>query len=76
MLTAEDELVWARERFRADCAARAIRTYMEASEHTKVRNTPVGPSGPIPLLDTKLLVTSKVYYSPSLCLLPTLTQFC
>jgi hypothetical protein len=31
MLTAEDELVWARERFRADCAARAIRTYQEAS---------------------------------------------
>ena len=30
MLTAEDELVWARERFRADCAAWAIRTYLEA----------------------------------------------
>ncbi len=30
MLTAEDELVWARERFRADCAARAIHTYQEA----------------------------------------------
>ncbi len=26
MLTAEEVLVWARERFRADCAARAIRT--------------------------------------------------
>ena len=24
MLTVEDELVWARERFRADCATRAI----------------------------------------------------
>lgn len=82
MLTADEELVWARERFRADCAARAIRTYLEASVPAhdgpipKVRNTPVGPAGPIPPLDTKLLVTSKVYYSPSLCLLPTLTQFC
>ncbi len=82
MLTAEDELVWARERFRADCAVRAIRTYLEASVPAhdcpipKVRNSPVGPAGPIPPLDTKLLVTSKVYYSPSLCLLPTLTQFC
>jgi hypothetical protein len=82
LLTAEDELVWARERFRADCAARAIRTYLEASVPAhdgpipKVRYTPVGPAGPIPPLDTKLLVTSKVYYSPSLCLRPTLTQFC
>jgi hypothetical protein len=81
-LSAEDELVWARERFRADCAARAIRTYLEASVPAhdgpipKVRNTPVGPAGPIPPLDTKLLVTSKVYYSPSLCLRPALTQFC
>ncbi len=30
MLTAEDELVWAREQFRADCAARAIRTCQDA----------------------------------------------
>ncbi len=82
ILTAKDELVWARERFRADCAARAIRTYQEASVPThagpvpKVRNTPVGPAGQIPPLDTKLLVTSKVNYCPSLCLRPTLTQFC
>ncbi len=25
----------------------------------KIRNTPIGPAGPIPPLDTKLLVTSK-----------------
>jgi hypothetical protein len=31
MLTAEDELVWARKRFRADCAARAIRTCEDAA---------------------------------------------
>ncbi len=71
MLTAEDKLVWARERFRADCAARAIRTYQEVSVTThdgpipKVRNTPIGPAGPIPPLDTKLLVTSKVLLSES-----------
>ena len=33
MLTAEEELVWARERFRADCAARAIRTCQDAEWH-------------------------------------------
>ncbi len=82
MLTAEDKLVWARERLRADCAARAIRTYQEASVPThdgpipKVLNTPVGPAGPIPPLDTKLLVTSKVHHCPCLCLRPLLTQFC
>jgi hypothetical protein len=82
MLTAEDELVWASERFRADCAAWAIRTYQEASVPThdgqilNVLNIPVGPAGPIPPLDTKLLVTSKVYYCLSLCLRPSLTQFC
>jgi hypothetical protein len=71
MLTAEDELVWARERFRADFAARAIRTYQEASVTThenpipKVRNTPIRSAGPIPPLDTKLLVTSKVLLSES-----------
>ena len=32
-LSAEDELVWARERFRADCAARAIRTCEDAEWH-------------------------------------------
>ena len=32
-LSAEDELVWARERFRADCAARAIRTCENAEWH-------------------------------------------
>jgi hypothetical protein len=73
MLTAEDELVWARERFRADCAALAIRSYQEASVPThdgpipKVRNTPVGPADPIPPLDTKLLVTSKVYVRVCAC---------
>ncbi len=82
LLTAEDELVWAHERFRADCTARAIRSYLEASVPAhdgpipKVRNTPVGPACPIPPLDTKLRVTSKVYYGPSLCLRPTLTQLC
>jgi hypothetical protein len=71
ILTAEDELVWARERFHADCAARAISTYQEALVTTlegpipKVRNTPIGPAGPIPPLDTKLLVTSKVSLSES-----------
>ncbi len=33
MLTVEDELVWARERFRAACAARAIRTCQDAESH-------------------------------------------
>jgi hypothetical protein len=33
MLTAEDEPLWARERFRADCAARAIRTCQDAERH-------------------------------------------
>jgi hypothetical protein len=33
MLTAEEELVLARERFRADCAARAIRTCQDAERH-------------------------------------------
>ncbi len=33
VLTAEDELVWARERFRADCAALAIRTCQDAKRH-------------------------------------------
>jgi hypothetical protein len=71
MLTVEDELVWARERFRAYCAARAIRTCRDASGIThegpipKVRNTKIGPAGPIPLLNTKLLVTSKVLLSES-----------
>ncbi len=32
-LSAEDELVWTRERFRADCAARAIRTCEDAEWH-------------------------------------------
>ncbi len=31
----------------------------------KVRNTPIGPASQIPLLDTKLLVTSKVLLSES-----------
>ncbi len=33
MLTAEDELVWARERFQADCAAQAIQTCQDAEWH-------------------------------------------
>ncbi len=33
MLTVEDEMVWARERFRAACAARAIRTCQDAERH-------------------------------------------
>jgi hypothetical protein len=33
MLTAEEELLWARERFRADCAARAIRTCQDTERH-------------------------------------------
>jgi hypothetical protein len=33
MPTVEDELVWARERFRADCAALAIRTCQNAERH-------------------------------------------
>ncbi len=33
MLTAEEELVWARKRFRADCAARAIQTCQDAERH-------------------------------------------
>ncbi len=33
MLTVKDELVWAREQFRADCAARAIRTCQDAEWH-------------------------------------------
>ena len=38
-LSAEDELVWARERFRADCAARAIRTCEDAEWHyTRIRD--------------------------------------
>ena len=38
-LAAEDELVWARERFRADCAARAIRTSEDAEWHyTRIRD--------------------------------------
>ena len=87
MLTAEDELVWARELFRADYAARAIRTCQDAERELerdstvegtcttsvtthvgpipKVRNTPIGPAGPIPPLDTKLLVTVKVLLSES-----------
>ena len=71
MLTAEDNLVWAGERFRADRAALAICTHQDTSVTThegptpKVRNTPIGPAGPIPQLDTKLLVTSKVLLSES-----------
>ena len=38
-LSAEDKLVWARERFRADCAARAIRTSEDAEWHyTRIRD--------------------------------------
>ena len=38
-LSAEDELVWARERFQADCAARAIRTSEDAEWHyTRIRD--------------------------------------
>jgi hypothetical protein len=33
MLTVEDELVWARDRFPADCAARAIGTCQDAETH-------------------------------------------
>ncbi len=33
MLTAEEELVWAREWFRADCAARAVQTCQDAARH-------------------------------------------
>ena len=88
MLTAEEELVLARELFRADCAARYIRTCQDAERERerartvgpipKVRNTPIGPAGPIPPLDTKLLVTSNGprFYCPSLCLRLTPTLFC
>jgi len=38
-LSAEDKLVWARELFRADCAARAIRTSEDAEWHyTRIRD--------------------------------------
>jgi len=38
-LSAEDEQAWARERFRADCAARAIRTCEDAEWHyTRIRD--------------------------------------
>ncbi len=33
MLTAEEKPVWARELFRADCAAQAIRTCQDAERH-------------------------------------------
>jgi hypothetical protein len=37
-LSAEDELIWARERFRADCAARAIRTCDAEWHYTRIRD--------------------------------------